>query len=329
MNRPIQILLTVLAASTQHSSEHLSSTKYTGYIVDLDGKSIEDVRIQFKNAGEPLVLKGGEFEIELGDAFPYQITVTPPQYRVVNPVNGILGPQPSNVRITVVLGRSIDSTILDAMATYTAMELNALSKLGIKIDDLREYLRSDVRAAVLKEIHRTDEEFAKEVDRRRVRTSLVSEIGPPIDAYLRAVRDFRDQFEFCFALAANAKDKAALETLRRTIIAYNEAFGRIYDNQSAFVAKVEALGPGTSVDALRREFHSVLAKGLDDVHKDHILQLNDAFMLLQRVFSKDPPSRDQVKSAVDRVAQATKDLRELINTFDKAWQEFKMDLERW
>ncbi len=246
---------------------------------------------------------------------------------VVYPRNGVFDSRPNGSLEIILRLKSLQDEIFDFVVKDGVKESAAIQRVESDVTDVKALL-TEVRVAILNDIHRSEDEFVSEVRRLQSRSVVLEQLAPPIDAYLRELKDLRGELERVYAFGANQKDRAALATLLKAMGSYSGSFKKLNDNRTALVAKFDGLGPGPRSDLLRDQFSQVLTKALDEIHREHVLQMNEALLTLQRVFSDTPPERRDIEEAAKRVAQTAKDLQAAIGTLDRMWAEFKSEFNR-
>jgi hypothetical protein len=159
-----------------------------GRVVAL-GRTLPDtLRIRFTGVGDPRMLRGGEFEIEIpANTSEVEVTTSDPAWSIVYPPSGRLPVPRGDARAVVVVGEPVEQTIARALAERMRASQQILAANGLQAERL-----SGVEDGIQQILARLDlrgEDLRDEAARKQRQVEVYPEIAATIERYVAEAKD--------------------------------------------------------------------------------------------------------------------------------------------
>lgn len=299
-------------------SQQPGAIVFVGQLVRTDGGSVGQVTVRTRQRVEALTHDDGSFEL----ALPADVRVIEIQavslggreWVVRYPTGAIHVPREPNVVTSIVLGPSDEDMIKEAFGTQTEKLLSALSASGVKQDEIVHALEALRRQFA--ERTQIEAESLRVAERRTLeRAQHYPEISGALDGYVHEALDLRDAFRLASELAFASRP--AFDELARAIREYNPAFERLNGGARGFVESVRVHWQS---DLLAHELQQVLDYALGEIHRVHILPLNETLNVINRVRTGQLRGSAASKAREDvlaRIAAAVRDLEPRLRELER------------
>lgn len=325
MRRLALAFLLLLAAAPLQAQ---GTTVLLGKVVDVQGAPVRNVRLRIVGHGEPEIHDSGEFDAQLSGR-PEQVEITvigTDGMEVLYPPKGVLAvPKGAGVRVPIVIGKSERAYINDILAARFVQLGSTLRQNGVRtgasLDSLSDGMR---RILELLQIKETDIRQSIESQKHQ------GEIRPALlrtwDAYILQTKNLRDAFRLVVEYAA--KNQNAVLTLQSAVKSYNVAFDSLNNSRNAFQSNVQMYWSDADAAGLGRDLADVYSEAIETIHKGYVLPLNQSLIVLQRAYTREKPSGQDIANAVSEADRAVRQLDVRIPVLEERYARLRSALER-
>ncbi len=274
------VLVGALAPTVSPGALDAQTTKLRGKVVRLNGQPAADVRIRIEGHGEPAIFDSGEFEYDLsGSPAEVRITVIDSPLRVVFPPGGqVAVPGDPSVRVPVVVDQSVEEAIQKLFVDRSLQLEITLQGTVYAIDSTFTNLEVGIRDAIVK-LGITEDTL-----RSRIRAERRADLGPRIlrtvDTWLLALEDLQIEVRLFRSKAGGNSPRLqrivlAVGQLQEALRDYDRAVQEMITQEDAFLHGVQDYWRGDQAGAIRDAIAAVYGLGIDTIHAEHVLALNE------------------------------------------------------
>lgn len=286
-----------------------------GRVVAL-GRTLPDTfRIRLVGLGDPRMLRGGEFEIEIpAAANEVEIQTTDANWSIVYPPGGRLPVPRGDARAVVVVGEPVEQTITRALAERVRASEQLLAANGLQAERLTGV--EDGIQQILARLDLRVEDLRDEAARKQRQADVFPEIAATIERYLAEAKDLHTTLSLLSPVVAAQKDttirKNAYLGITQAVVSYSAAWDSIGARRARFETEVEQFwddGP-----LLRRDLASFFDTVIETLHRSRIFPLNADLLKIQTAIQTGRSDREyeQARQRVaDVVAALPPDLAQL------------------
>jgi hypothetical protein len=279
-----------------------------GRVVAL-GRTLPDtLRIRFTGVGDPRMLRGGEFEIEIpANTSEVEVTTSDPAWSIVYPPSGRLPVPRGDARAVVVVGEPVEQTIARALAERMRASQQILAANGLQAERL-----SGVEDGIQQILARLDlrvEDLRDEAARKQRQVEVYPEIAATIERYVAEAKDLNTTLSLLSPGAAKESEKIRgnlLDGMAEAVTSYSAAWDSIGSRRARFETEVEQFweeGP-----LLRRDLASFFDTVIEPLHRNHFFQVNADLVTVQTSIQAGRSGRD-FEQLIERIGSALRTLQ--------------------
>ncbi len=310
-HRVILVLLLGLPAMPVHSQ---STARLEGRIIHAEGRPTGGVALSFGPYGTTIARSDGFFTHHFPEGTAEAtVQIEDQGWTVLYPRNGrVVIPADEDVVIEIVVGDPIEEVLARSLAEKHQQLLAGLSGLGAEQEQIRTALESFLEE-LRQRVDLDEAEFQRALDNAAERREHYPAIAAALNDYTLRAADVRDAFRLLAELAI--RNPGVIHTLDSTLLAYNDAYRTIHNRRPAFEQAVADFWQNERITA---ELRAVFDYAEGDVHRTHILQLNDSIVTLHELAA----GRDR------NGAEVSADIRRIVDGLDPRLAELERRTER-
>lgn len=319
--RPLLALACLLAAGMAAAQPVV----FRGRVVALGGEALPPgLTLRAEQIGPVDLGQSGEFRLALPPGTArFTLRVVRPAVEVVYPPGGLVSvPADPAATTVVVVGPGAETVVAEALAARDRQLEQRLRAFDVRFDARQDSVQRDLRAVleavaavreedlpeILALLRLRADDLRTEAERARAREAHLPALSATLSDYVLKVRDLRDALDL---LGPDAHlSRAVVEAMQERVERYDTAYTALDTQGDAFLQQVRAYWP-EAAHALDLQALLTLARG--EIHHDRVLPLNPHLVVVQRVHTRAPPERDEVRYSQRRIAEVAADLRPRID----------------
>jgi hypothetical protein len=296
------LLMAVVLLATADAARAQTRT-LRGRIVALDRRPLEGVRLRLVGLGDPAVLGSGEFIYEIPAATQaVTVEVQDSTREVVYPVDGRIPVPAGDELITIVIGEPVTRTVTRALAERQLLAEQLLAGYGAQQDAIGGLERGILQ--VLERLDVRDTELRDEKERLRRQGEVYPTISEVVEKFLLEASDLSGMLAL-FRQYVESNPRAAFQTLREYVEAYNAAYEKLLLERGALETAVER--EWSAGEVARRDLVD-LYDDLEQIHRTEILPLNELTVPIQSVLIGGTRRDSRYDGAFQELARRLPDL---------------------
>lgn len=308
------LLLISLLFCTPNSASAQETVRLEGRMIHAEGKDTGRIGLSFGPFGTTVTRSDGffthRFPVETSEA---TLEVLEEGWTVLYPRNGrIVIPATEDVVVEVVVGDPIEEVITRTLAEKHQRLLAEMTGLGAEQEQIRAVLESFLEE-VKRRVDLDEAALERAIDGAAERNEHYPEIAEALSNYALRAKDVQDAFRLLADLAG--ENPGVVRSLDSTLLAYNNAYQTINNRRAAFEQAVAAYWQN---ERLTAEFRALMDFAAGDVHRLHILRLNDSIVALHEL---------QAGSGGDG-AEVADDIRRIVSDLEPRLAELDRRTER-
>lgn len=323
----IRLLCALLIAGTVIVSPVWSQDTilFRGKVVSLDGRLAPGFRLRIVGRGEPDLLDSGEFTFALPrDLTELSVESLHDRLDIIYPPQGRVNVPADRERITIiVVGAPAEQAVADALADRTRLLEQRLAEEGVQFNVLHGTLEAGIQR-ILEKLDLQEEELRDAVKRKDQRAHHFPAIASALKEYVRRAKDLRNAFELIGPVGDESA--AAYRGLQRWMLAYQEAYDTLDNNQASFELQVRTYWDDPELlDDLKRWYDLALG----EIHRDRILASNQSLVDLQLAINDAHFDKARVRTAKEYLARIAAELQPRLQRLDLETTRFLEALARF
>ena len=273
------------------------TVRLEGRLIHAEGRETGRVELSFGPFGATVTRADGffthRFPAATGEA---TLEVLEEGWTVLFPRNGRVAiPASEDVIVEVVVGDPIEEVITRSLAEKHQRLLAELTGLGAEQEQIRTVLESFLEE-VRQRIDVDEAELERAIDSASERRRHFPEIAEALRNYVLTSRDMLDHFTLLVEHAT--KNPAFISQLDSTVLAYNDAFSTIHNERAGFEQAVAAYWQD---ERLTAEFQALMDYAEGEVHRAHMLRLNESIVALHELAARARRDGDAVAQDIRRI----------------------------
>jgi hypothetical protein len=310
------VLLSFAAAAMPVSPVSLAAQTVVlrGRVIAL-GRTLPDTfRIRLVGLGDPRMLRGGEFEIEVpASTNEVEVQTTDTNWSIVYPPSGRLPVPRGEARAVVVVGEPVEQTITRALAERIRASEQLLAANGLQAERLGGV--EDGIQQILARLDLREEDLRDEAARKQRQADVFPEIAATIERYVAEAKDLHTTLSLTPSAVADEKEKIrqnALAAISEAVLSYSAAWDSIGSRRARFETEVEHYweeGP-----LLRRDLAGFFDTVVEPLHRSRIFVINADLVKIQTAIQASRSDRefeDAMRRVSDTVTAMQTDLAQL------------------
>jgi hypothetical protein len=266
------------------------------------GRTLPDTfRIRLTGLGDPRMLQGGEFEIEIPAATSeVEVQTIDREWSIVYPPSGRLPVPRGDARAVVVVGEPVEHTIARALGDRVRASEQLLAANGLQVERLGG-LEDGIQQIIAK-LDLREEDLRDEAARNQQRVETYPEIAATIQRYVAEAKDLHTTLDLTAAAVADANEeirKFTYAAIEKAVGAYSSAYDSIGSRRARFETAIREFwdeGP-----LLVRDFGGFLDAVVEPLHRSRFFSLNRDLVTVQMGIKKGKGDR-QFDQARERIA---------------------------
>ncbi len=313
---------------------------FKGRVVALSGDALPaDLQLRAEHIGPVDQGRSGEFLLELPPGTTrFTLRVLRPALDVVYPSGGLVSiPADPGATTLIVVGPGTDAVISRALTERDEQLENRLRDYGVRLDARQDSLRRDLRdildallglrqeelPEILSLLRLRENDLRDALEQQRQREIYLPALAAALNDYVLKAKDLQYTFE---TLGADSHlSRAAAETLQQAMVRYNDAYTVLENGKDTFAQQVRAYWDDPEMSTALQQILT-LAQG--EIHHDRILPLNGHLVVVQRVFTRSPPDKDEVRDSRRRIADIASELEPRVSRLGDLTAQLLSNLAR-
>ncbi|MGH7500833.1 MAG: hypothetical protein ACREL7_03665 [Longimicrobiales bacterium] len=294
-------MLSLLGILTTATGAESQTVVLRGRVIAL-GRTLPDTfRIRLTGLGDPRMLGGGEFEIEIpSTTSEVEVQTTDRNWSIVYPPSGRLAVPRGDVRAVVVVGEPVEQTITRALAERVRASEQLLAANGLQAERLGGV--EEGIQQILAKLDLREEDLRDETVRKQRQAEAYPEIAATIERYVAEAKDLHTTLLLTAPIVVDGdftiRNNAYLGIVE-AVNSYSAAYDSIDSRRARFETAIETFwneGP-----LLRRDLAGFLDSVLEPLHRSRIFAMNPDLITLQTGIQAGRGNRNFVE-AYQRIA---------------------------
>lgn len=309
-----RLLLMLVLSLLSPTAKAQDTARLEGRIIHAEGRDTGGVALSFGPNGTTVTRSDGFFTHHFPEGTADAIVQIEDQgWTVLYPPNGrIVIPANESAVVEIVAGDPVEEVIARTLAAKHQQLLAGLTGLGAEQEQIRMVLESFLEE-VRQRVDLDEAEFQRALDNAAERREHYPAIAEALSDYSLRANDVKDAFGLLAELAI--ENPGVIHTLDSTLLTYNDAYRTIHNERSAFEQAVAAFWQNERTTA---EFRALMDYAEGDIHRTHILQLNESIVALHELAA----GRDR------NGARTAADIRRILDGLDPRLSELDRRTER-
>ena len=297
------VLLALIAAVALVDAAAAQTRVLRGRIVALDRRPVDGVRLRLVGLGDPAVLGSGEFTYEIPAATDaVTVEVRDSTREVVYPIDGRVPVPAGDELVTIVIGEPVTRTVTRALAERQLLAEQLLAGVGAQQEAIGGLERGILE--VLERLDVRDTELRDAKERLRRQSEVYPRISEVVEKWLLEASDLSGMLAL-FRQYVESNPRAAFQTLRDYVEAYNTAYEKLLLERAALETAVER--EWSAGEVARRDLLD-LYDDLEQIHRTQILPLNELTVPIQSVLIGGARRDRRYEDAFQELARRLPDL---------------------